>query len=45
MTEGAAAIAGGRVVAAECAMPALQIALDGGTVGSSNGRRDRAAYL
>ena len=32
MTEGAAAIAGGRVVAAECAMPALQIALDGGTV-------------
>jgi NitT/TauT family transport system substrate-binding protein len=32
MTEGAAAIGQGRVVAAECAMPALQVALDGGSV-------------
>jgi NitT/TauT family transport system substrate-binding protein len=32
MTEGAAAIGGGRVLAAECAMPALQVAVDSGTV-------------
>ncbi len=32
MTEGAAAIAQGRISAAECAMPALQVALDGGNV-------------